>query len=91
MTATTDLKRSVHSLKGEEEEERLGDVMLLHDSHGSLGEQVCGVVSYGRPVHLVVIPVQQQSEDVRLIEEMLDTLYGRRRRRGMSKMVRKIS
>ena len=52
----TYLQRGMHGLKGEVEEERLGGVVLVDDQLGSVSEQVCGVVTNGRPVHLVIVP-----------------------------------
>ena len=52
----TYLQGTVHGLKGEVEEERLGVVVLADDPLGSVREQVSGVVTNGRPVHLVIVP-----------------------------------
>ena len=50
------LQRSVHGLEGQVEEEGLGGVVLVDDGRGPVSEQVCGVVTTGAPVHLVIVP-----------------------------------
>ena len=43
-------------LEGQVEEEGLGGVVLVDDDRGPVSEQVCGVVTTGAPVHLVIVP-----------------------------------
>ena len=45
----------MRGLVGEVEEERLRRVVLVDDHRGSVSEQVCGVVTTGAPVHLVIV------------------------------------
>ena len=49
------LQRAVRGLVGEVEEERLGRVVLVDDPRGSVSEQVCGVVTTGAVVYLVIV------------------------------------
>ena len=50
------LQRAVRGLVGEVEEERLGRVVLVDDHRGSVSKQVCGVVTTGAHVYLVIVP-----------------------------------
>ena len=46
----------MRGLVGEVEEERLGHVVLVDDLRGSVSEQVCGVLTTGAVVYLVIVP-----------------------------------
>ena len=46
----------MRGLVGEVEEERMGLVMLVDDHRGSVSEQVCGVLTTGAVVYLVIVP-----------------------------------